>query len=80
MKRGDVVIIADGKPRPAVIVQDDRFATPVDVLLCPLTTTLIDAPLYRIPVAVTPSNGLKVSSQLMVDKVSSVSRTTNVLR
>ncbi|MEO6247080.1 MAG: type II toxin-antitoxin system PemK/MazF family toxin [Sphingomicrobium sp.] len=69
MKRGDVVLVASGKPRPAVIVQDDQFATPVDVLLCPVTTTLLDAPIYRMPVAANPNNGLHADSQLMVDKI-----------
>lgn len=69
MKRGEVVLIAAGKPRPAVIVQDDRFATPVDVLLCPFTSTLLDAPIYRLHVAATVENGLDVDSQLMVDKI-----------
>ena len=62
-------MVAEGKPRPAVIVQDDQFATPIDVLMCPFTTTLLDAPLYRLPIGVTPHNGLKADSQLMVDKI-----------
>lgn len=69
MKRGDVVTVAEGKPRPAVIVQDDQFATPVDVLLCPFTTTLLDAPLYRLTISASQQNGLKADSQLMVDKI-----------
>ena len=69
MKRGDVVSVAMGKPRPAVIVQDDQFATPVDVLLCPFTSTILDAPIYRLHVPATPENGLEVDSQLMVDKI-----------
>ena len=62
-------MIAAGKPRPAVVVQDDRFATPIDVLLCPFTSTLLDAPLYRLHVAASVENGLEVDSQLMVDKI-----------
>jgi mRNA interferase MazF len=69
LKRGDVVTVAEGKPRPAVIVQDDQFATPVDVLLCPFTTTLLDAPIYRLPINASQQNGLKADSQLMVDKI-----------
>lgn len=69
MKRGDIVTIAEGKPRPAVIVQSDQLATPVDVLLCPFTTTLLDAPIYRLSISATPLNMLKVDSQLMVDKI-----------
>lgn len=69
MKRGDVVRVADGKPRPAVVVQDDQFETPVDVIVCPFTTTLLDAPIYRLHVLATPENGLRSDSQLMVDKI-----------
>lgn len=69
MKRGDIVRVAIGKPRPAVIIQDDQFETPVDVLICPLTSTFIDAPIYRLPVVATPQNGLNTDSQLMVDKI-----------
>lgn len=69
MKRGDVVLIAAGKPRPAVIVQDDRFETPFDVLICPLTSTLVDAPLYRLHLSPTTENGLEVASQVMIDKL-----------
>lgn len=69
MKRGDVVRVAMGKPRPAVVVQDDQFDTPVDIILCPFTTTLLDAPLYRLPVPATAENGLTTMSQLMVDKI-----------
>ena len=69
MKRGDVVLVDMGKPRPAVIVQDDQLATPVDVILCPFTTTILDAPFYRLHVAATAENGLQVASQLMVDKI-----------
>jgi mRNA interferase MazF len=41
-----------GKPRPAVVVQADRWlqAHP-SVTLCPLTSTLMEASLVRIPVA-----------------------------
>lgn len=67
--RGDVVLVAEGKPRPAVIVQADTLLTPVEILICPLTTVLIDAPIYRLPVDPHDSNGLKALSHLMVDKV-----------
>lgn len=69
MKRGDVVLAAGGKPRPAVIVQADRLPTPVEVLICPLTSFLVDAPIYRLPVEPEKMNGLKAPSQLMIDKL-----------
>ena len=43
MKRGEVWTVAGGaayagKPRPAVIVQDDRFDANDSIVVCPLTT------------------------------------------
>ena len=57
-----------GKPRPAVVVQADRWlqAHP-SVTLCPLTSTLRQAPLVRIAVEPSRRNGLRKPSQLMVD-------------
>lgn len=69
LKRGDVVRVAEGKPRPAVVVQSDLVPTPEQLLLCPFTTTLLDASLYRLPIDPSTSNGLRVTSQLMVDQV-----------
>ena len=78
LRRGTVVTVASagvysGKPRPAVVVQADRWlqAHP-SVTLCPVTSTLIEAPLVRIAVAPSPRNGLQKASQLMVDKLFSV--------
>ena len=69
LKRGDVVRVAEGKPRPAVIIQSDRLVTPDRVLICPLTSELIDAPLYRLTVAPDEANQLIAPSQLMVDQI-----------
>jgi len=78
LRRGTVVTVASpgvysGKPRPAVVVQADRWlqAHPT-VTLCPLTSTLVEAPLVRLPVQPTPRNGLQKLSQLMVDKLFTV--------
>lgn len=79
MKRGDVYIAAargayTGKPRPVVIVQDDRFDATASVTVCPLTTNPVEAPLTRIVVEPSPLNGLDQPSRLMVDKVTTVPR------
>lgn len=76
-KRGDVVICVlsgdYGKPRPAVIIQSDLFnPTHASITICPLTTHLIDAPLFRLPVKPLTDNGLQNESQIMVDKVTSL--------
>jgi mRNA interferase MazF len=62
-----------GKPRPAVIVQDDRFDTD-SITVCPFTTDSTEAPLFRLDITASPSNGLQSSSRLMVDKVTTVHR------
>ncbi|GAB4526202.1 MAG: type II toxin-antitoxin system PemK/MazF family toxin [Amphiplicatus sp.] len=78
MKRGEVWTVSAsgyaGKPRPAVIVQDDRFDATLSVMICPLTTNAVDAPLLRVPVAASRRNGLKTASRLMIDKLTTVSR------
>ena len=79
MKRAEVWIAAGGpdyagKPRPAVIVQDDAFDRTASITVCPLTTHLVDAPLIRLPVEPTRQNGLHAPSHLMVDKITTVAK------
>jgi mRNA interferase MazF len=79
MNRGDVVICAApddyGKPRPAVVVQSDLFnATHHSVAVCPITSQLVDAPLFRIGIQPASANGLRTPSQVMVDKVVALRR------
>ena len=63
-----------GKPRPVLIVQDDRFDATDSVTLCPLTTATVDIPLLRIPLAPNQTNGLSAPSSIMVDKITTVHR------
>jgi mRNA interferase MazF len=79
MKRGDLVINSApgdyGKPRPALVVQSDLFnPTHASVVICPITTHLVDAPLFRLPLQPGGGNGLKAESQIMIDKVMAVKR------
>ena len=79
MKRGDVVICAAtgdyGKPRPAVVVQSDLFnGTHSSVVVCLITSHPEDAPLFRIPVPAGKTTGLKLESQVMIDKVIAIPR------
>ena len=79
MKRGDIVLAVArgdyGKPRPAVIVQSDLFnPTHASLLVCLLTTELIDAPLFRLPIPASPANGLRETSQIMADKLLALPR------
>ena len=61
-----------GKPRPAVIVQDDRFDATESITVCAFTTDPTEAPLFRLAVAPDAQNGLRTTSRLMVDKITTV--------
>jgi len=80
MKRGAIVVVAargayTGKPRPALVVQSDLFnPTHASVTVCPITSDCVDAPLFRLTLPPGSRTGLKVVSQVMVDKVVSVPR------
>lgn len=78
MRRGDIVTVAGGlyasKPRPALIVQDDKFDATDSLTVCPLTATEVDAPLLRVRVRADERSGLSRDSYLMVDKVTTIRR------
>jgi mRNA interferase MazF len=61
-----------GKPRPAVIVQDDDFDATQSITICVFTSDQTDAPLFRIPIEPSERNGLRTASKLMVDKLTTV--------
>lgn len=78
MRRAEIWTISGGagctgKPRPAVIVQDDHFDTD-SVTICPFTTDPTEAPLLRLLVEPDQVNGLEAASRIMVDKVTTVRR------
>ena len=78
MRRGDFVTIAMqddfGKPRPALVIQADHFDEHATVTVLPVTSTLVDAPLFRITLVPDAANGLQKPSQVMVDKAMTVKR------
>jgi mRNA interferase MazF len=79
LKRGDIRIASGaadyaGRPRPFVIVHDDRLGITGSATVCGFTTDPADAPFFRIPVAPSALNGLKEHSRLMVDKITTVPR------
>jgi mRNA interferase MazF len=81
VRRGEIWSVATrgaytGKPRPAVIVQDDRFDASASVTICALTTDPTQAPLFRLQVQPDELNGLDRPSSLMVDKLTTVPRTS----
>jgi mRNA interferase MazF len=79
VNRGDIVVSSSpgdfGKPRPALVVQSDLFnPTHASVVICPITSHLLDAPLFRLTISPSRENGLKAESQIMVDKITAVRR------
>ena len=80
MKRGEVWTVAGGpdyagKPRPAVILQDNAFDASGSITICPFTTHVVDAPWLRLPIEPSVQNGLRTASHLMIDKLTTVSKT-----
>jgi len=63
-----------GKPRPVVIVQDDRFDATASVTVCAFTTDPTDAPLIRLLIEADEVTGIRESSRLMVDKITTIPR------
>ena len=63
-----------GKPRPAVIIQSDQLMGTDSVLVALVTSALVDAPIFRLPLEPGPENGLKVASQVMIDKIVALPR------
>src|SRR5215207_6269065 len=77
MKRGEIWTVSGGKdyagkPRPVVIVQDDSFDATGSITICAFTSDETDAPLFRLPVEPNERNGLRATSRLMVDKITTV--------
>jgi mRNA interferase MazF len=74
IRRGDLVTIPVagdyGKPRPALVVQDDAFAELPSVVVLRITSDVHEWPLFRITVS--QQNGLRAVSQIMVDKPAAV--------
>jgi mRNA interferase MazF len=79
MRRGDIVTVAAsgdfGKPRPAVIVQTDALPTEHgSVVVCQMTSELVDALYFRITIEPHDDNGLREVSQIMADKPVTIRR------
>ena len=80
MRRTEIWTVAGdkdyaGKPRPAVILQDDRFEAVDSVTVCAFTADPTEAPLFRLLVEPNERNGLLAPCRLMVDKITTVPRT-----
>jgi mRNA interferase MazF len=77
VKRGDIIRIVlqgdFGKPRPALVVQADDFAEIPSLSVLPFSTDLRNVPVVRITIEPDATNGLLQSSQIMIDKIATVS-------
>jgi len=77
VRRGDFVKVVTpgsyGKPRPAVIVQSDLFNQHPSISVLPLSSELRNAPLFRVRIEPTAMNGLDKTSEVMVDKIQTIS-------
>lgn len=77
MRRGEVWTASGGKtyagkPRPIVILQDERFDATASITICAFTTDPTDAPLFRLAIEATDRNGLHAPCRLMVDKITTI--------
>jgi mRNA interferase MazF len=76
MNRGDLVAVAlpgaYGKPRPAVVVQADRFSKLGSMTFLPFTSDVLPAEIFRVLINPSAENGLQAPSQVMADKCSTL--------
>jgi mRNA interferase MazF len=80
VKRGEIWTVAGGtdyagKPRPTLILQDDRFDMTDSVTICAFTSDPTHAPLVRLAVEPNETNGLRILCRLMADKITTVRKT-----
>ena len=79
IRRGDIVVATApgdyGKPRPVLIVQSDLFSALPSFTICPLTSHLrSDVPFLRLTLKPSAENGLRQSSQIAIDKMTTLPR------
>lgn len=77
MHRGDIVTVAApgdyGKPRPAVVIQSDLLNRDArSAIIALMTSHLRDAPLLRLTIEPTDDNGLRMPSQIQVNRLISL--------
>ena len=79
LHRGDLIIAVFardyGKPRPAVVVQSNLFnASHGSVVLCPISSDLTGFSVFRVRLIQAETSGLRMDSEVMVDKMGAVDR------
>jgi mRNA interferase MazF len=78
-RRGDIVLTIlsgdYGKPRPAVVVQSDLFnETHASFVLCPISSEITGLTAFRVYLPASEATGLRVESEIMVDKMTAARR------
>jgi mRNA interferase MazF len=61
---------------PTKASTNDGFDATDSITICAFTTDETDAPLFRLPVQPNDRNGLRATCRLMVDKITTVPKTT----
>jgi mRNA interferase MazF len=77
VKRGCLIIAVHGefgRPRPVVVVQADEFNQTTTLLVCPITSNVTENLSIRPTIEPKPENGLRIRSQIMVDKMLALPR------
>lgn len=78
MRRGELWTGSGGiyfrEPRPALIIQDDLYATEHSVIVLPLTSVLRSAGLARYRLSPHRVNGLRQDSDVQIDKITTLRR------
>ena len=71
LKRGDIVTVGGGKPRPAIVVQSDHLLPYPMIVVVPFTSEINTRPppFSRITIDPSPTNRLGKVSQIMVDRI-----------
>lgn len=77
MKRGNVVTVAMqgdfGKPRPALVLQSDVFSDiHATVTVALISSEIVQAPIFRLDIEPSDTNGLSRPSQVQIDKIMSI--------
>ena len=80
MRRGEIWTQSggpnySGKPRPALVIQSDILAATGSIITCGLTTNRNPSLRSRPQVDPDPANGLRETSEVMIDKIGAVPRT-----
>lgn len=77
LKRGDVVLAVVpnelGRPRPGVVIQADEFNKDLStIFVCPISSDVREGLSLRPVIEAKASNGLRLRSQIMTDKMISL--------